>query len=158
METQKNFDLRAEEKVKLFERMAELGLNRDQSYKLLRLVSGLMKLPEPLDLQVREKVIESNKKKQTMELTADLPDTNPYQEAMEYLGAEKARMEDCLAVANHKFGKLSKKVRADIRKLDLDALSELHLALLDFSSVADLRQWLKERAKLEASLEGCRTY
>ncbi len=46
LETQKNIDLRAEEKVKLFERMAELELNRDQFYKLLRLVSGLMKLPE----------------------------------------------------------------------------------------------------------------
>jgi len=48
---------------------------------------------------------------------------------------------------NRKLGKLSEAIITKIEALSLEQLEELSEALLDFSTVANLEQWLQSRPK-----------
>jgi len=50
-------------------------------------------------------------------------------------------------ILNRKLGKLPKAVLPKIEALSLEQLEELGEALLEFSNIADLEQWLKSRPK-----------
>lgn len=63
-------------------------------------------------------------------------------------GKEEGRYEGCLALClrltNKRFPKLTKANRDQIAQLSLADLENLSEAILDFSSIADLKTWLAE--------------
>ena len=52
-----------------------------------------------------------------------------------------------ISLLNHKLGKIPQALLTKIEALSLEQLEELSKALLDFSTVANLQQWLNSRPK-----------
>ncbi len=71
----------------------------------------------------------------------ELKQTRVYQDALQE-GREEGREEILIILLEHKFGPLSLTNSSKIKSLDFDRLQALTTALLDFTSVADLENWL----------------
>jgi len=71
----------------------------------------------------------------------ELKQTRVYQDALQE-GREEGREEIVLILLGHKFGLLSLTNSSKIKPLDFDRLQALTTALLDFTTVADLEDWL----------------
>lgn len=67
----------------------------------------------------------------------ELKQTRVYQDAL-----QEGREEILLILLGHKFGPLSLTNSSKIKSLDFDRLQALTTALLDFTTVADLEDWL----------------
>lgn len=71
----------------------------------------------------------------------ELKQTRVYQDALQE-GREEGREEIVLILLGYKFGPLSLTNSSKIKSLDFDRLQALTTALLDFTTVADLEDWL----------------
>jgi predicted transposase/invertase (TIGR01784 family) len=85
----------------------------------------------------------SRQEVETMLGIDSLKKTRFYQEAKED-GIHEERLSAVLRLLKHKFKKLNIKVTSQISKLDLEQLDELMIALLDFESIDDLKNWLNQ--------------
>jgi predicted transposase/invertase (TIGR01784 family) len=74
---------------------------------------------------------------QTMFLLSDIKQTRIYQEAM-----EEGETRLLLRLLSKRFGKISDRSIQTINKLSLEQLEDLGEALLDFSAITDLDNWL----------------
>ncbi len=142
LETQKQFEHRAEEKFKLFERVGQLGMGRDQAEKLFGLIGRLLKLPDELELQVDQKVIESFNKKENMEVTVDLPESS-YQRALKHLG----RIEILRTQLQSKFGLSPTESKALLDPLEFQSglVDALAADLLDMETIEDFKKWFADK-------------
>jgi predicted transposase YdaD len=75
---------------------------------------------------------------QTMFLLSDIKQTRVYQEAM-----EEGETRLLLRLLSKRFGKISDRTIQTINKLSLEQLEYLGEALLDFSAITDLDNWLQ---------------
>lgn len=75
---------------------------------------------------------------QTMFLLSDIKQTRVYQEAM-----EEGETRLLLRLLSKRFGKISDRSIQTINKLSLEQLEDLGDALLDFSVITDLDNWLQ---------------
>ena len=75
---------------------------------------------------------------QTMFLLSDIKQTRVYQEAM-----EEGETRLLLRLLSKRFGKISDRSIQMINKLSLEQLEDLGEALLDFSVIKDLDNWLQ---------------
>ena len=75
---------------------------------------------------------------QTMFLLSDIKQTRVYQEAM-----EEGETRLLLRLLSKRFGKISDRSIQTINKLSLEQLEDLGEALLDFSVIKDLDNWLQ---------------
>jgi predicted transposase YdaD len=73
-----------------------------------------------------------------MILLSDIKQTRVYQEAM-----EEGETRLLLRLLSKRFGKISDHSIQTINKLSLEQLEDLGEALLDFSSITDLDNWLQ---------------
>jgi len=73
-----------------------------------------------------------------MFLLSDIKQTRVYQEAM-----EEGETRLLLRLLSKRFGKISDRSIQTINKLSLDQLEDLGEALLDFSVIKDLDNWLQ---------------
>ncbi len=83
---------------------------------------------------------------ETMFAVNDLRETRVYQEAVEE-GEQRGRLEGqvvvLLKLINHKFGKVSARVKTKIEKLPVAKLEDLVEAIWDLNTTADLEVWLR---------------
>jgi len=83
-------------------------------------------------------------------LGISLEESRVYQDA-KVEGRVEGRVEEGRSLVirqlNRKVGKLSKPLLTKVEALSLEQLEELSEALLDFSTVANLEEWLKARPK-----------
>jgi predicted transposase YdaD len=70
----------------------------------------------------------------------DLKHTHVYQEA-----EQEGQKKTILRQLSRKFGRISLKLRSQIEALATPQLEDLTEALLDFISVANLEEWLRDR-------------
>jgi predicted transposase YdaD len=75
---------------------------------------------------------------QAMFLLSDIKQTRVYQEAM-----EEGETRLLLRLLSKRFGKISDRSIQTINKLSLEQLEDLGEALLDFSAITDLDNWLQ---------------
>jgi predicted transposase/invertase (TIGR01784 family) len=87
----------------------------------------------------------SRKEVETMLGIDSLKETRFYQEAKED-GVKEGHLSAVLRLLQHKFKKLNAKVITQISKLSLEQLDELMLALLNFESIEDLKNWLSQNS------------
>ena len=73
-----------------------------------------------------------------MFLLSDIKQTRVYQEAM-----EEGETRLLLRLLSKRFGKISDRSIQTINKLSLEQLEDLGEALLDFSAITDLDNWLQ---------------
>ena len=73
-----------------------------------------------------------------MFLLSDIKQTRVYQEAM-----EEGETRLLLRLLSKRFGKISDRFIQTINKLSLEQLEDLGEALLDFSAITDLDDWLQ---------------
>ena len=73
---------------------------------------------------------------------SELRETKVYQEASAE-GALKASQTLILRQLTRRLGKMTLKVQAQVKALSLMQLEALSEALLDFSEIRDLKQWLE---------------
>jgi predicted transposase YdaD len=74
-----------------------------------------------------------------------LKETRFYQEAKED-GVEEGQRSLVLQLLRQKVGKLNAKITAQIAKLDLEQIEKLAIALLNFESIEDLKNWLSRNS------------
>jgi predicted transposase YdaD len=77
-----------------------------------------------------------------MVLLSDIKQTRVYQEAM-----EEGETRLLLRLLSKRFGKISDRSIQTINKLSLEQLEDLGEALLDFSVIKDLDNWLQSHIK-----------
>ncbi len=139
LETRGNFELRLEERLKLWRRMAELGIDDETWTKLSRLVSRVMKMPEEFELKFDEEWSTSG----AMELTVDLPETNAERITREILGRKGAAFV-LLPLFKRKLGLSPEESQQLIEGLSLENLGALAEAILEIESVEALKKWIGE--------------
>jgi len=99
-----------------------------------------MNLPKPLqaELVVKIKHLEESRK---------MPLISPTIQLAREEGREEGEQKVIIRQLNRRIGELKPSVIEQIRKLPVEQLEELAEALLDFSTVANLEQWLSSRPK-----------
>jgi hypothetical protein len=73
--------------------------------------------------------------------------TNPFIRLGMHQGFHQGQAEMVLRLLSRRLGKLSSSQGKSIRKLPTDKIEALGEALLDFTSIADLRRWMKENVE-----------
>ena len=81
---------------------------------------------------------------QSMFLLSDIKQTRVYQEASQE-GEQKGELRLLLRQLSRRFGKMSDRRIQMINQLSLEQLEDLGEALLDFSDIAELENWIKSR-------------
>jgi predicted transposase YdaD len=81
---------------------------------------------------------------QSMFLLSDIKQTRVYQEASQE-GEQKGEIRLLLRQLSRRFGKMSDRRIQMINQLSLEQLEDLGEALLDFSDIAELENWIKSR-------------
>lgn len=129
-----NFSEREQWKWTLIRGLYERGLTREQIVKLFKIIDKMMTLPKELQrgLVAKIKHLEEEKK---------MPFISPTEE----LAMERGEQRVIIRLLNRRFGEIESSLIDTIRTLDIDQLELLSEALLDFSSVADLEQWLQNK-------------
>ena len=79
-----------------------------------------------------------------MFLLSDIKQTRVYQEASQE-GEQKGEIRLLLRQLSRRFGKMSDRRIQMINQLSLEQLEDLGEALLDFSDIAELENWIKSR-------------
>jgi predicted transposase/invertase (TIGR01784 family) len=80
---------------------------------------------------------------QMLEIVAEAQQTRFYQEAKEE-GRQEGERAIILRLLNRRLGRLSSEMQAQIGTLTLEQLEDLGEALLDFSTLEDLQQWMQD--------------
>ena len=73
--------------------------------------------------------------------------TYPFISLGVHQGFHQGQTEMVLRLLSRRLGKLSSSQGKSIRKLPTDKIEALREALLDFTSIADLRRWMKENVE-----------
>ena len=135
-ETKKDSQNRKEWKLQLIRGLYERGYNREDIANLFRFIDWIMILPEGLDRSFWTE-LQNYEKERRM----------PYITSVERIGYERGREEEKKALIElqltQKLEALPKHLANQIEALSLEKLNALAIALLNFSSVIDLEDWLK---------------
>jgi Domain of unknown function (DUF4351) len=126
-------------KVRLVKRLYELGYERSEVLNLFRFVDWVMILSEGLKRTFWDemKTYEEDRKM-------------PYITSVEEIGYDRGKAEEAqsliLRLLNRKLGVLPDRMIDRINKLSITRLESLGEALLDFSAIEDLMNWLETHA------------
>ncbi|WP_017749201.1 DUF4351 domain-containing protein [Scytonema hofmannii] len=160
--TTSNLTQREEWKWQLIRGLYERGLTKQQIVKLFDIIDTMMTLPQQLQKRLVAKInrFEEERKMALVSPTVQLAREEGREEGREKgreEGREKGREEGreegeiigeqkvIIRQLNRRIGEIEAPFIEQIRKLPVEQLEELSEALLDFSTVADLEQWLQDR-------------
>jgi hypothetical protein len=146
--TRGNMELRSKFKWQMTRRLYEQGWDRKDVLELFRLINWLMVLPRGLELAFRSELAQFEQEK-------TMPYITPFERYVREEGREEGLKEgreeaaaNILArQARKRFHVLTVEDEAAIRRLPLASLEVLSEALLDFSGVDDLHQWLASQQR-----------
>ena len=119
-------------KLRLVKRLYELGYSRLEVLNLFRFIDWVMILPESLKRTFWDelKTYEEDRKM-------------PYITSVEEIGYERGERSLILRQLNRRIGTIPDRTIDQINKLSLTRLESLGEALLDFSAIEDLANWLE---------------
>ena len=129
-----NLSEREQWKWTLIRGLYERGLTKEQIFKLFKIIDKMMTLPKELQrgLVTKIKHLEEERK---------MPFISPTEE----LAMERGEQQLIIRQLNRRIGEIESSFIETIRTLTIDQLELLGEALLDFSSVTDLEQWLENK-------------
>jgi hypothetical protein len=136
--TTRNLTQREEWKWQLLRGLYERSFTKQQIVKLFDIIDTMMTLPEQLQERLVAK-IDRFEEERRMALVS--PTVQLARKEGEIIGEQKV----IIRLLNRRLGEIEASIIEQIRKLPVQQLEELAEALLDFSTVADLEQWLQDR-------------
>ena len=121
--------------------IARLRLDRERSVFLSNFIDTYLQLNEQEEKQFRAEVekLPKPEKEKSMELMG----------SWERMGWERGLQRECelvLRQLEHRIGNISQRAMATIKRLPVEQVENLGLALLDFKNARDLTQWLRAQA------------
>ena len=126
----------------LIRELYERGLTKEQIVNLFKIIDKMMTLPKELQRGLVAKI-------KHLEEENQMPFISPTEElAMERgveMGIEQGEQQLIFRQLNRRFGEIESSFIETIRTLTIEQLELLGEALLDFSSITDLEQWLKNK-------------
>jgi Domain of unknown function (DUF4351) len=127
-------------KLECLKQMAQLRLNPAQTRMISRFVDNYLRLEEKEEMVFQAELdrIEPSEKEVVMEVV-----TSWMEKGIEQ-GIERGERSLILRQLNRRVGSLSQKIQAQVEALPLNQLESLGEALLDFTSLADLENWLAQ--------------
>jgi hypothetical protein len=142
IETKNNVDQRKAWKFRLTRGLYEKGYDRQEILDLYRFIDWILALPESVEREFwQELQVFEEERKVTYVTNA------------ERFGIEKGAVQEArslvLRLLSRRVGVLSSEVRSQVESLPLEQLESLGEALLDFSSAADLDEWLQSLRRNE---------
>jgi len=140
LETIDNREKRKEYKFFLMRRLYEQGFERQDIINLYEFIDWMMTLPTELQAEFNQEITQYEEKMK-------MPYITSIQRFGEQLGELKGEQKLVIRQLNRRIDQLKPLLIEQIRKLPVEHLEELAEALLDFSNVADLEQWLESRPK-----------
>jgi hypothetical protein len=140
METTSNSQARKEFKFSLLKRLYEQGRDRQDIIDFYRLIDWMMTLGLELQSEFDQQVTQYE---ETMKM--------PYITSIEIRGELKGKLLEAQQIVkrqlNRRVGELNPSLIKQVEVLPIEELEELTDAILDFSTVANLEEWLKARPK-----------
>jgi hypothetical protein len=129
-------DMRERLSVKwdLTRRLYDAGLDRQDILELYRLVDWLLRLPEGLEQDFKQRV-----------RTYEQSKIMPYVTSIERLARAEGGAEVILRLLRHRWKSLAPVMEQRIRALPSEQLENLAEAVLDFGSPSELEAWLAAR-------------
>ncbi|BAU06615.1 DUF4351 domain-containing protein [Fischerella sp. NIES-3754] len=135
-QTQKQPEQRKIWKFGLIRRLYDLGLQEQDIRNLYRFIDWVMILPKALENQFWEELKQFEQERSMTYITTG--------ERIGYeLGKQEGEQTIILRLLQKRLGDLSPEVRQRIQSLSLIQLEALGEALLDFTTIADLLNWLQ---------------
>ncbi|MBK1990943.1 DUF4351 domain-containing protein [Sphaerospermopsis aphanizomenoides BCCUSP55] len=137
-----NFAEREAWKWKLIRELYEQGLTKEQIVKLFKIIDTMMTLPKHLQegLITKIKRLEEERKMPLVSPTEKLA-----MERSEQQGIQQGEERLIIRQLNRRFGVIASSLIEQIHQLSVEQLELLGEALLDFSTIADLEQWLQNK-------------
>ncbi len=137
---------RVEVKKECLRMIARLRLNRERSIFLSNFIDTYLQLNALEEKQFRAAVenLPEQEKEKSMELMG----------SWERMGWERGLQHECELVMRqleHRIGTLSQRTTATVKRLPVEQVENLALALLDFKNSRDLTQWLRAQADGKAN-------
>jgi hypothetical protein len=119
-----------------FRTMLQQGYTAEDVRRLIRLMEHVLRLPEALRETARDALrqVETEERGMTTFVTS-----------FEELGRAEGQRALILRMLNRKVGPVPEAVQQQVAQLDSAALLDLSDALLDFTTLADLTEWLAQR-------------
>jgi hypothetical protein len=126
-------------KRQLVRRLYQSGLSRQQRADLFRIVDWLIVVPEEGEEQIRREIYEFEEGEKTVLVTSweMLAKREGKQE-----GLQEGRASLLVEMLAQRFGQLNLRLRNQISRLSVDELRDLGLAMANFASIKELRDWL----------------
>jgi hypothetical protein len=137
--TTSNLTQREEWKWQFIRGLYERGFTKQQIVKLFDIIDTMMTLPEQLQKRLVAKI---NRFEEERKMALVSPTVQLAREEGEIIGEQKV----IIRLLNRRLGEIEAPMIEQIRKLPVAQLEELAEALLDFSTVTDLEQWLRDRS------------
>jgi len=132
---------RAEWKWSIVQRIYEKGWSNRDIIKVFNIIDTLMTLPQPAQAEFSNKV-------KRLEEERKMPLISPTIQLAREEGEQRGEQKLVIQLLNHRIGEIEASLIEQIRKLSVEQVEELAVALLNFSTVANLEEWLKTRPKL----------
>jgi len=120
-------------KFSLIRRLYELGLPEKDIRNLYRFVDWVMILPKALETEFWEEFKQFEQER-----------TMSYITTGERIGYERGQQELVLRQLQRRVGELPEEVKKQVQSLSLQDLEALGEALLDFTTIDDLLNWLQQ--------------
>ena len=133
-----NLAEREQWKWTLIRGLYERGLTKEKIVKLFKIIDKMMSLPKELQRGLVAKI-------KHLEEENQMPFISPTEELAMERGELKGEQQLILRLLNRRFGEIESSFIDTIRTLTIDQLELLGEALLDFSTVTDLEQWLQNK-------------
>jgi len=131
---------RKEYKLSLIKRLYEQGRDRQDIINFYGLIDWLMTLTKKLQAEFNQQVTQYEEEMKM-----------PYITSIERSGKLEGQLLEAQKLVKRQLkrrvGEIEKSLIKQVEALPIEALEELSEALLDFSTVANLEEWLKARPK-----------
>jgi hypothetical protein len=129
-----NLSEREQWKWTLIKGLYERGLTKEKIVTLFKIIDKMMTLPKELQRGLVAKI-------KHLEEENQMPFISPTEE----LAMERGEQQLIIRQLNRRIGEIKSSFIDTIRTLTIDQLELLGEALLDFSSITDLEQWLQNK-------------
>ncbi len=137
-------------KRELVFRLYDKGFTRADIHELFRMIDWLITLPKELEEKLEQEVYEYEER-QPMELLSRLElraiergEQKGRQEGRQE-GEQKGMGQIVMRQLTRLFGPLDTRTQARLKKISLQQMEDLGAALLDFTTVKDLKSWLAQQ-------------
>jgi hypothetical protein len=131
-----NLAEREQWKWTLIRGLYERGLTKEKIVKLFKIIDKMMSLPKELQRGLVAKI-------KHLEEENQMPFISPTEE----LAMERGEQQLIIRQLNRRIGEIQSSFIDTIRTLTIEQLELLGEALLDFSSITDLEQWLESNSE-----------